>query len=174
MFEDIYALPEGERAELIDGQMYYMSPLNTRHQRLVRKLTVCIDAYISAKAGNCEVFPAPFAVALSGEDNAESYVEPDITVVCDTDKITKKGCSGAPDWILEIVSPSNASYDYVTKLNLYKNAGVREYWIVDPKTRTITVYFFEGDIFAQHFTFENSIKVNIYEDFFIDFTQLYL
>lgn len=170
--EDIYALPEGERAELIDGKIYYMTPPSTSHQRFVRELTITINSYISSKHGDCEVFPAPFAVALLREDNNKNHVEPDITVICNPTKITDKGCSGAPDWILEIVSPSNPSHDYVTKLGLYKAAGVREYWIIDLKTQTITVYFFEGDIFAQHYTFSESVKVNIYNDLSIDFLQM--
>lgn len=170
--DDIYALPDGTRAELIDGQIYYMTPPSTIHQRILRKLVSKIDSYISNKRGDCEVFPAPFAVSLFGEDIRENHVEPDLSIICDPNKITNKGCNGAPDWIIEIVSPSNPSHDYVTKLYLYKTTGVREYWIIDPRNQTITVYFFEKEILAQHFTFADIVKVNIYDDFSIDFSQL--
>lgn len=170
--DDIYNLPEGTRAELIDGQIYMMAPPSTMHQRILRKLISKVDSYISAKHGECEVFPAPFAVALLGEDNEKNHVEPDISVICDPNKITAKGCNGAPDFIIEIVSPGNPEHDYITKLSLYKAAGVREYWIVDPRNSTITTYYFEGGIFAQHYTFTDTVKVNIYDDLMIDFSEL--
>lgn len=100
------------------------------------------------------------------------YIEPDISVICDPNKISQKGCKGAPDWIIEIVSPSNSSHDYVKKLNLYLDAGVREYWIVNPKTETILVYFFEQEILGQSYTFSDKVKVNIYDDLTIDFTDI--
>lgn len=99
--EDIYALPEGTRAELIDGKIYYMAPPNTKHQRISGFLHSKIYQYISNHNGTCETFTAPFAVFLS-EDN-KNYVEPDISVICDKNKLTDKGCVGAPDWIIEIV-----------------------------------------------------------------------
>ena len=96
---DIYALPEGQRAELIDGQMYMMAPPNTRHQSLVSEFTITIGNYIRAKGGSCKVFPAPFAVFLNKDDR--NYVEPDISVICDKEKLDEKGYNGAPDWIIE-------------------------------------------------------------------------
>ncbi|NBI77101.1 Uma2 family endonuclease, partial [Lachnospiraceae bacterium] len=141
--EDIYALPEGTRAELIDGQLYYMAPPNTRHQRILSFLHLEIGNYIRANKGTCEVFPAPFAVFLFADDS--KYLEPDISVICDTDKLNNHGCNGAPDWIIEIVSPSSRPMDYYTKLSLYRTAGVREYWIVDPEKNRILVYNFETE-----------------------------
>ena len=99
--EDIYALPEGERAELIDGKIYYMAPPSTRHQRIISDIHYRIKDYIIKNNGECEVLPAPFAVFLN-KDN-KNYVEPDISIICDKDKITDKGCHGAPDWIIEII-----------------------------------------------------------------------
>lgn len=168
--DDIYKLPDGERAELIDGQIYYMAPPSRIHQDLVMELSSTIRNYIRSSNGSCKVYPAPFAVFLNKDDI--NYVEPDISVICDKNKLTDKGCNGAPDWIIEIVSPSNPSHDYITKLSLYKAAGVREYWIVDPRNNTVTTYFFEGEIFAQHYTFADIINVNIYDNLFIDFSQL--
>ena len=98
---------------------------------------------IKSHGGSCESFFAPFAVFLNEDDT--NYVEPDISVICDPDKLNDKGCSGAPDWIIEIVSPGSRRMDYFTKLFKYRNAGVREYWIVDPEKKRITVYDFESE-----------------------------
>lgn len=141
--EYIYALPDGERAELIDGQIYYMAPPNTRHQRMLNYINTEINMYIRKNNGECEVFPAPFAVFLNDDDM--NYVEPDISVICDKNKISDKGCQGAPDWVIEIISPSSMAMDYFTKLFQYQKSGVREYWIVDPIKQRVTVYFFEKD-----------------------------
>ena len=102
-------------------------------------------------------------------------MEPDIRVICDPNKLTDQGCTGTPDWIIEIVSPSNSSHDYIRKLNLYADAGVREYWIVDPMEQKVLVYFLEQDKFkVKYYTFQDKIKVNIYDDLWIDFTELKL
>ncbi len=98
-------------------------------------------------------------------------MEPDISVICDRDKLTDRGCTGAPDWIVEIISPGNPGHDYVKKLNLYLDAGVREYWIVDPQQRTVLVYFFEENVKVRQYTFEDTIPVNIYKDLSIDFSS---
>ena len=162
--DDIYALPDGERAELIDGKIYYMAPLNTRHQRLVSDLHYQIKDYIKQNKGECEVFPAPFAVFLN--ENNENYVEPDISVICDKNKITDKGCNGAPDWIIEIVSSGSKSMDYFKKLFKYRTAGVREYWIVDPIKNQILVYRFEQETMEEYY-FGEDVPVGIYEGFSI-------
>jgi len=162
--EDIYTLQDGERAELIDGKIYYMAPPNTKHQRLVHFFDREIGNYIQNNNGECEVLPAPFAVFLN-EDEI-NYVEPDISVICDRDKITDKGCNGAPDWIIEIVSPGNKPMDYFTKLFKYRSAGVREYWIVDPTREVVTVYRFEKETMEQY-SFGEDIPVGLYEDFSI-------
>lgn len=162
--DDIYSLPDGERAELIDGKIYYMALPNTKHQRLVHFFDREIGNYIQNNNGECEVLPAPFAVFLN-EDEI-NYVEPDISVICDRDKITDKGCNGAPDWIIEIVSPGNKPMDYFTKLFKYRSAGVREYWIVDPTREVVTVYRFEKETMEQY-SFGEDIPVGLYEDFSI-------
>lgn len=138
--EDYWNLPEGERAELIDGKFYDMAPPSRIHQRLVSKLTSVIDQYITNHHGNCQVYPAPFAVNLDADDR--DWVEPDVSVICDPNKLTDRGCSGAPDLIFEVVSPSSRRMDYNQKNALYANAGVREYWIVDPVKERVTVYHF--------------------------------
>ena len=103
--DDIYALPAGQRAELIEGQMYMMTPPGRKHQRIVLELSTTINNYMKRKGGACEVDIAPFAVFLNADD--KNYVEPDISVICDRDKLTDRGCTGAPDWIIEIVSPGS-------------------------------------------------------------------
>lgn len=128
--DDYYRLPENVRAELIDGQFYSMSAPSRIHQTLLIELCTIINNYLKSKKGSCRVYPAPFAVKLFSDN--KTVVEPDISVICSPSKLTDRGCTGAPDWIIEITSPSNPEHDYIEKLNLYKHAGVREYWIVDP------------------------------------------
>ncbi len=162
--EDIYALPNVKRAELIDGKIYYMAPPNTRHQRLVHLFDREIGNYIQSKKGECEVFPAPFAVFLNKDDI--NYVEPDISVIFDKSKLDEKGCHGAPDWIIEIVSPGNKPMDYYTKLFKYRAADVREYWIIDPTKEMIIVYRFEKETMDEY-SFGMDVPVGIYEGFSI-------
>lgn len=164
--KDIYALPDGQRAELIDGQIYDMAPPSRTHQRIVGELYRKISDYIESKGGSCEVDIAPFAVFLNADD--KNYVEPDISVICDKDKLTDRGCNGAPDWIIEVASPSSRRMDYIVKLFKYRSAGVREYWIVDRDKDRITVYNFEDET-GDEFSFSDSVQAGIYEDLSIDF-----
>ena len=110
------------------------------------------------------MFPAPFAVFLN--ENDKNYVEPDISVICDKDKITDKGCNGAPDWIVEIISPGNKEMDYFKKLFKYQAVGVREYWIVDPTKEIVMVYRFEKET-MEEYSFGEDVPVGIYEGFLI-------
>ncbi|MBO5071317.1 MAG: Uma2 family endonuclease [Roseburia sp.] len=174
--DDIYNLPEGHRAELIDGQIYDMAPPSTAHQRILSFLHLEIGSYIRNNNGACEVIPAPFAVFLHNENESDlsNYLEPDISIICDSDKIDDKGCHGAPDWIIEIVLPSSRRLDYYTKLSLYRANGVREYWIVDPMKRTILLYDTEHDAAPVIYSFTDIVKVNIYDDLEIDFSKLHI
>lgn len=168
--DDIYALPEGQRAELIDGVIYNMAPPNIKHQRISNYLSTEISLYIRSKKGDCEVFTAPFAVFLNA--NEKTYVEPDISVICDKNKLSNgKGCMGAPDWVIEIVSSSSKHMDYFIKLFKYRTAGIREYWIVDPVREIIAVYNFEKET-AEHYVFTDKVKAGIYEDLEIDFSEI--
>lgn len=169
--EDIYALPEGERAELIDGELYMMASPSTIHQLLATELLVEIANYIKSNKGNCKVF-TPIGVFLHNDDS--TYLEPDIVVICEKDKLDNKGCHGAPDWAIEIVSPSSKKMDYVLKLAEYQKAGVREYWIVDPLKKVVTVYPLEKDGAPVIYHFTDKIQVGIYEDFYIDFGKIEL
>lgn len=166
---DIEALPEGERAELIDGKMYMMATPTAAHQRMIGFLFYEIRSYIKDKNGDCEVILSPFGVYLNEDD---TYVVPDLIVVCDKNKIDNKGCHGGPDFVVEIVSPSSRRMDYALKLFKYRTYDVREYWIVDTEKSRVQVYDFEhGDM--KEYTFSDRVPVEIYGgDLKIDFTQM--
>ncbi len=170
--EDIYALPEGHRAELIDGQIYDMAPPNARHQDIIFSLSRKIADYIDENRGLCKIYLAPYAVFLN-RDN-KNYVEPDISVICDKYKLNDKGCNGAPDWIIEVVSPSTERIDYGIKLFKYRSAGVREYWIINPRIRTVSVYDFEQNEQTRQYSFEDDIPVCIYKKLNINIAKLSL
>lgn len=167
--DNIYALPDGERAELIDGQIYYMVPPSRKHQDISGELFGIIREYIKSQNGSCRPYISPFAVFLNEDDL--NYVEPDISIICDPRKLNDKGCVGAPDWIIEIVSPSSRRMDYFTKLFKYRTAGVREYWIVDPEKNRILVYNFEAENTGDY-TFSDSVKAGIYDDLYINFSDI--
>ncbi len=168
--EDIYALPDGQRAELIDGELYMMSPPGRMHQELVSELHAQIHSYIKSNHGECKVYPAPFAVFLNKDER--TYVEPDLSIICDKNKLDDRGCNGAPDWVIEIISPSSQQMDYMTKLFKYRNAGVREYWIVNPKTKTIQSYFWDGEEDSAQFAFSDDVPVQIYDGWSINIAEL--
>lgn len=167
--KEIEALAEGERAELIDGELYMMAAPTMTHQDILGWLNMRIRLYIMEKNGACKVLPAPFAVYIKEDDH--NYVEPDLSVICDVDKLGEKGCHGAPDWVIEIVSPSSKVMDCVRKHSLYGEAGVREYWVVDPEERSVVVYGFAHD-FSKQYSFTDRVKAGIYEDLYIDFSEL--
>ena len=151
--QDYWALPEGTRAELIDGELYSMAPPSRKHQEIVSGLVWLLRDYIQRKGGPCN---------LNADDSI--YVEPDVLVVCDSSKLSDRGCEGAPDFVVEVVSPSSVRMDYVKKLNLYLEAGVREYWIVDPDKAMTTVYHFGEEHFAPIiYPFNVPVPVGIYQ-----------
>lgn len=168
--EQYEALPEDRRVEVFDGVIYDMSSPSQIHQAISMQLSTVINNYILSKQGLCSIFNAPFDVKLS--DSPLIIVQPDIMIVCDKNKLDEKRCNGAPDFIIEIVSPGNPSDDYIRKLYYYKSHGVREYWIVDPKRKIITVNYFEGNIVSVQYPFDSVIKVNIYEDLYINFSEI--
>lgn len=167
--DDIYDLPDGERAELIDGQIYYMAPPNRKHQDIAGELFATIREYIRSNHGSCRPYIAPFAVFLNEDDR--NYVEPDLSVICDPNKLNDNGCVGAPDWIIEIVSPGSRRMDYYTKLFKYRTAGVREYWIVDPEKDRVLAYSFEASGMSEY-SFMDDIPVGIYPGFKINLSTL--
>ena len=158
--EDYWNLPEEERAELINGKFYDMAPPSRIHQKLVFSISRIIGNYIADHHGSCEVYPAPFAVNLDADD--KDWVEPDVSVICDPNKLTDRGCSGAPDLIFEIVSPASRKMDYGLKNTVYSDAGVREYWIVDPVKEKVVVYCYENDSELYLYSFDVDIPVGIY------------
>ncbi|MBQ9512037.1 MAG: Uma2 family endonuclease [Lachnospiraceae bacterium] len=169
--EEFYARGEDKREELIDGFIYDMATPNRRHQGILMQLASRIANHIRETGKDCVVYPAPFGVKLS--KNKDNVVEPDISVICDKEKLNDRGCEGAPDWIVEIVSPTNPGHDYVLKLNLYEEAGVREYWIVDPTTERVLVYHLDKEQFrCTQYTFADTIPVMICEGFQIDFKEI--
>ena len=136
---DIDALPEGTKAELIDGRLFFDTAPTLTHQDIVGFLHGTIWSYIRVKGGKCKVFISPIDVQLNADD-IYNLVQPDVAVVCDRDKLSDgKRCKGAPDWIMEVVSPSTENRDYIRKLGKYNAAGVREYWIVDPNYDRVVV-----------------------------------
>ena len=169
--DDIYALPTGKRAELIDGKIYYMAPPSRKHQDIAGELFGTIREYIKSNRGSCKPYIAPFAVFLNDDD--KNYVEPDISVICDTNKLTDSGCNGAPDWIIEIVSPGSRRMDYSIKLFKYRTAGVKEYWIVDPEKNRVLVYDLQCEDLTEY-TFSDKVACCIYPGFSIDFSTIVL
>ncbi len=168
--EQYEALPEERRAEVFDGILYDMASPSQIHQSVSMQLSTVINNYILRRKGSCSIFSAPFDVKLS--DKPLTIVQPDIMVICDKNKLDGKRCNGAPDFIIEIVSPGNPADDYIRKLYYYKNYEVREYWIVDPRRKTITVNYFEGNIVSVQYPFNSIIKVNIFDDLLISFSEI--
>ncbi len=135
--------PDDERWELIDGQAYAMSPAPTRmHQEFVVELAAQIHPRLAGTS--CHVYVAPFDVRLprrnEADDQVDTVVQPDVAVICDPGKLDDKGCRGAPDWIIEILSPTSAAHDLIRKRALYERHGVREYWLLHPVDRVLTIY----------------------------------
>lgn len=164
--EYIEALPEDVRAEVLDGQLFYMASPGRTHQKLSMFLSVTLWNYVREHKGECEVYAAPFGVRL----DERTLLEPDIVIVCDSEKLDEKGCHGAPDFVAEIISPSTRSRDYLLKLNKYEKCGVREYWILDVKMNAVHVYDFEhGTVYGYQFT--DRIPVHIFEGLEIDLSE---
>ena len=149
-----------ENCELIDGYIYMSPSPNQDHQTIVLRAAGKIDAYVRNHSGKCKTLIAPSDVKLSDRCN----IQPDIFVVCDPDKLDGQRCNGAPDWVIEILSPSNETHDLKDKLYLYKEAGVREYWIVDPMQERVIVYPFTTTKITGIYTFDDDIPAGIYSD----------
>ncbi|MBP6261468.1 MAG: Uma2 family endonuclease [Chromatiaceae bacterium] len=142
-YGDYCQWPEGERWELIDGEAFAMAPAPTRlHQEFVVELARQIGNALQGQP--CRVYVAPFDVRLPRKDEADArvdtVVQPDVAVICDPRKLDDKGCRGAPDWIIEILSPASAAHDQIRKRALYERHGVREYWLLHPVDRVLTIY----------------------------------
>ena len=141
-FADYLTWDSGQRIELIDGEALLMAPPSTAHQLISMELARQLANFLEGK--RCKVLPAPFAVRLFEQaderpEEVQTVVEPDLSVVCDSAKLDSRGCKGAPDLVVEVLSPSTQRHDRLVKLNLYQRAGVREYWLVSPEERTVQV-----------------------------------
>lgn len=177
---DLLAWPEEERAELIDGVPVMMAPPSRVHQEIVAELTRQLGNYLEGK--RCRVYPAPFAVRLferPGGDRPEdvdTVVEPDLSVVCDPGKLDDAGCKGAPDLVIEVLSPSTQRHDRLTKYNLYQRAGVLEYWIVSPEERTVQVSLLQPDgryQLTEIYTGRDVAKVSVLEGCCVDLAKVF-
>ena len=172
-FKD-WDLAEGERYELIYGKAYAMLTPNTRHQEVLIELASQLYNYSRDKP--CKVFLGPLPVRLfyKANESDDTVVQPDIVVICDEKKRGSEGCRGAPDLVIEILSPSNTAIEMERKLKLYQEAGVKEYWIVDPENNGLTVYRFEeGAILTYTLKRDSSVTVGIFPDLNINLEQVF-
>jgi Uma2 family endonuclease len=144
-YADFIEWDEDFRAELVDGEVVVMATPSRVHQSVSIELATRIKNFLEGKP--CKVYTSPFAVRLfpKKDHGDDTVVEPDIVVVCDPAKLDDKGCNGPPDIIIEIISPSTARHDRIVKFRKYQIAGVREYWIVDPETKSVQVCILEND-----------------------------
>ncbi|GHV78497.1 hypothetical protein AGMMS49944_02880 [Spirochaetia bacterium] len=147
-YADVLEWDDNVHAEIIDGEIYMMAEPLTVHQVIHRELFLSIGNFLKGKP--CQVFSAPFGVRPEPKwDNSDkTRVQPDITVICDKSKIAERGCHGAPDFIIEILSPSTSGLDLNVKFELYQRIGVREYWIVDPKFRKVYVHLLTSGVYT--------------------------
>ncbi|TAH72816.1 MAG: helix-turn-helix domain-containing protein [Anaerolineaceae bacterium] len=171
-WEEYYDLPDGEHAELIHGELFYMTAPSRIHQEIVMELAYTLISYIKDRKGKCQVYAAPFAVKLSEEEH--TIVQPDISVICDTKKLDDRGCNGAPDMVVEILSPSTKDYDSIDKYKLYKEYGVREYWIIDPVAKKVMVSLLDGEFRMPNiYDVNSSIKVEIFDNLYVKLNDIF-
>jgi len=181
-YADYLSYPECERWEIIDGVSYMQAAPAPIHQEILMELSKQIAVYLTGNP--CRIYPAPFCVRLPQGDEkntreVKNVVEPDISIICEKSKIDDKGCNGAPDMVIEIISPSSIKTDRVVKFNLYEKAGVKEYWIVEPDQKLVSVFQLQKNgrfSRPEMYTDEDSIMVSLFPDLVIDlgavFTQI--
>ena len=178
-FADCLTWEENKRIEIINGEAVMMAPPSSVHQEICFEMGRQLGNFLEGK--QCKVYPAPFGVRLfekGGDtpDDVDTMVEPDISVVCDRSKIDKHGCKGAPDLVVEILSPSSLRHDRFVKLGLYQRAGVREYWIVDPEYKSVQVFIQDGGSslrISEEYGREDVARVNVLEGCFIDLGKVF-
>ena len=171
--ENYFKLPEEERVELIDGVFYDLAAPTNKHQIIRDEVFVRFRDYIRRKTGKCITVTSPIDVQLDCDD--KTMVQPDVVVVCDRDKFQKGRIYGAPDLIVEVLSKSTKKKDIMLKGPKYQNAGVREYWMVDPVKKRVHVYRYEvEELLPTMYTFEDKIPVGIWnEECQVDFAEIY-
>lgn len=158
--DDYRALPDEQRVELIDGYFYDMSAPTFLHQRIGGEVHRQIANFIMDKGGDCQPLIAPIDIQLDCDE--KTMVQPDVAILCHEDKVKKWGVYGAPDFVLEVISPSTKRKDYTKKLSKYMAAGVREYWILDPYQEKLLVYFFESEVCPVIHGMDHPVPVGIY------------
>ena len=170
--DDYYALPDERRVELIDGVFYDMAAPSTYHQTCILNMSFQIKRFIDKKGGRCKMFFSPVDVQL--ECDSKTMVQPDLIIVCDPKKIFKKCIVGAPDFIVEILSESTGKKDMTLKLAKYRNAGVREYWLVDLEKERVLTYFWDEDEFPHIYGANDRISVGVYGgELMIDMNEIF-
>ena len=172
-YSDYITWNDKERCELIDGVAYNMSPAPSWcHQGISGNLYGQLFVYLRGK--RCRVFAAPFDVRLNAETSDDTVVQPDLIVICDHSKLCGTGCTGTPDMVVEVISPSTAAYDKVLKFNLYRQAGVREYWIIDPDTRTVATHVLkDGEYITRAFSATDKAPVHIMDGCTINLIEVF-
>jgi Uma2 family endonuclease len=160
------------RWELIDGVPYMMSAPSRQHQELLSNLHVLFKTFLKGKS--CKVYFAPFDVRLNADTFDNTVVQPDLLIVCDHSKLNKAGCAGSPDLVVEILSPSTSRYDRTLKFNTYLKSGIREYWVIDPETKTLAVHLLKDDNYVTHaYTDEDSVHVHVLESCVINMKEVF-
>lgn len=169
--EDYFAIPDEIRVELIDGVIYDMAAPTFDHQKIAGEIYRQIANYIMDNNGKCEAGMSPIDVQLDCDD--KTMVQPDVLILCKNEKIVKGRVFGAPDFVLEVISPSTRRKDYTKKLSKYMAAGVREYWILDPCQQKLLVYFFESEVCPVIYGLQEPIAVGIFDGLLeIDFSHI--
>lgn len=159
--EDYRNLPDDERYELIDGYLIKMDAPTFLHQRIAGEVYRQIANFIMDNGGNCQPLIAPIDIQLDCDNR--TMVQPDVAILCHNDKVRRWGVYGCPDFVLEVISPSTKKKDYTKKMYKYMNAGVREYWIVDPYQKVLIIYFFENDEYPMICGLDKPVPVKIYD-----------
>lgn len=178
-FADCLTWDEDEHIEIIQGEAFLMAAPSTIHQIISGEIFRQLANFLEGK--RCRVIPAPFSVRLFEQDgdapeDVDTMVEPDISIVCDRNKLDQHGCKGAPDMIIEILSPSSLRHDRLVKLNLYQQAGVLEYWIVDPQNQAVQVFMQDENSFlriCEEYGPKDVAKVNVLNGCFIELDKVF-
>ena len=169
--EDYYQIPDDQRVELIDGVIYDMSAPTSTHQIIAGNLFAQLLNYVRSKKGKCMPMISPLDVQLNCDN--KTMVQPDVVVVCDRDKIIKRCVYGAPDLVVEVLSPYTKKKDMTLKMHKYADAGVKEYWIIDPDKQKIIVYDFMKNDYSIY-GFNSMIPVGIWDgDCVVNFQEIY-
>jgi len=169
-----WELKPRERYEIIHGEAYAMSAPNAFHQSILVELVKQFANFLTGKP--CKVYPAPYDVRLFYEEDEsdDTVVQPDISVICDKEKRGKEGCRGAPDFVAEILSPSNTAIEMQRKFNVYREAGVREYWVLDGENKTLIVYLFEGDtIISRSYGEKDTVPVAVLDGLAVELEPVF-